>query len=554
MVTTKKKTSEILPETESVTPTPTYQDVYAAGTTGAASPTRVGNRQYANNTGPEVVPEGGEGPVDESGGGGTVSPTPMTYEQWRTAQRNKINQDTQAAKDLANIGYYKSLSEYGSNAAALESMGLTGSGYSNYLNSQAYAQRQSAYANADAQRAQSMFDLDTKYMEYLDQQEREEKQRQDTINSNFVTAMGSITADTTDTEIEQMAALGFSEPQIESLKTQRNSLKQQRTDAETKAATEKQKTAYQTILGMIKYDTPDEVIKQWAASLGLDATDSDGNDSAYITDAIKYRNALADESDKLKYIDILGNLTYETTEAWIDELAKAYGWITTDENGVETSNDYVNALKAARLNRIKEYLATLDPSEIDKETLDALFPNGADDTNYGSIYTEYLSKVKENSGGTVDFLVDGKLISENEARAALAAIKDVADPEVYAELEKEYNNLYTPVTIGAKLGTDVGGRLRVDKTGDNFEVKYTNSDGTVHTYNVQNGGKVGKDDKDSAVLSFITNGQIGDGEVFKWNGALYLRVGSNIIRVERRATNAHRWTGGQGYNSLFNLF
>lgn len=93
----------------------------------------------------------------------------MTYEQWLQQAKNNAAQTRDTAISNANINYQKSKSEYGNKAEALRNMGLTGAGYSDYLNGQAYAQMQGAVSNAYAQERQTNFDLDAKYMDYLEQ-------------------------------------------------------------------------------------------------------------------------------------------------------------------------------------------------------------------------------------------------------------------------------------------------------------------------------------------------------------------------------------------------
>lgn len=100
-------------------------------------------------------------------GDGVVAEEPMTYEQY-IAEQKKLEEENyqtalkeaeayreRAAVD-ANTSYAQNMSTYGVNAETLARMGLTGSGYSDYLNAQAYAQKRS-----DLQQAESNY-LDMK--------------------------------------------------------------------------------------------------------------------------------------------------------------------------------------------------------------------------------------------------------------------------------------------------------------------------------------------------------------------------------------------------------
>lgn len=115
--------------------------------------------------------------VDESGNPITSESeskeeTPkLGYTEWLDLQKTNIAQayedakkaaETQRQRAVHNAGgmYQQALSQYGANAAAMSAMGLTGSGYTKYLDSQALAQKQGAInaANSDYQSALSSAD------------------------------------------------------------------------------------------------------------------------------------------------------------------------------------------------------------------------------------------------------------------------------------------------------------------------------------------------------------------------------------------------------------
>lgn len=62
----------------------------------------------------------------------------------------KIEEDRQAGIRNANAAYEQSKATYGANAESLRRMGLTGSGYSDYLNASAYAASRGEIANVNA--------------------------------------------------------------------------------------------------------------------------------------------------------------------------------------------------------------------------------------------------------------------------------------------------------------------------------------------------------------------------------------------------------------------
>lgn len=98
--------------------------------TEAATPT-AGTSPEEGETAPATTP--------------TTTPT-MTYEQFLTQQYETARQ-----KQIidANSAYQKSLATYGANAEAAASMGLTGSGYGEYLTGKAYATQRGEVASAN---------------------------------------------------------------------------------------------------------------------------------------------------------------------------------------------------------------------------------------------------------------------------------------------------------------------------------------------------------------------------------------------------------------------
>ena len=118
---------------------------------------------------------GGSGRITGNGEGGEKEVPKLEYQEWLEFQYNnaKNSAETQRQRAIHDAGgtYQQALSQYGSNAAAMSAMGLTGSGYSSYLNSQALAQKQGAInaANSDYQSALSKAETDARglYAEYL---------------------------------------------------------------------------------------------------------------------------------------------------------------------------------------------------------------------------------------------------------------------------------------------------------------------------------------------------------------------------------------------------
>lgn len=150
---------------------------------------------------------------------GTSTETPkMDFEQWYENTKKNAETDRQKAVVNARNNYEHSLSAYGSNAAKLGNMGLAGSGYTDYLDSQAYAQMRADQNAAAATKAATIADADAKYVQYLDEKETSKSN----AYANMMTNIGSYTT----TQIDSLGKqLGFSDPQIAELKAARKSYK-----------------------------------------------------------------------------------------------------------------------------------------------------------------------------------------------------------------------------------------------------------------------------------------------------------------------------------------
>lgn len=209
------------------------------------------NPSYVSLTGysnPEPLPTDGK---ETTGGAGSNSDgekgeaTPMSFVQYITSLKSKADESYQqsvanaelerqrASVDAQNT-YDRGRSSYGSNAEALSAMGLTGSGYGQYLDSKAYAQmrgdmnaanalKSAAVTDAEARRENAYAQADASYMDYLNTQETNKKNEETAKQNAYISMLGTITADTPLSEIENLAnAYGLSPEQIETLKATRN--------------------------------------------------------------------------------------------------------------------------------------------------------------------------------------------------------------------------------------------------------------------------------------------------------------------------------------------
>lgn len=135
----------------------------------------------------------------------------------------------------ANNSYARNLSSYGAKADALASMGLTGSGYSQYLDSQAYAQNRNDISVAGAQKAAAQNEADLAYSKnvrdtnafYRDLKNKNATDLYTYREGIFNKVLEGITNGTyTAADIDKLAPLyNFDQPQIDVLTTAADSYK-----------------------------------------------------------------------------------------------------------------------------------------------------------------------------------------------------------------------------------------------------------------------------------------------------------------------------------------
>lgn len=160
-------------------------------------------------------------------GGETIIETqPMSYEEYILSLKSKADDTYKRSIINAQNTYDHSRSAYGENAAALGNMGLTGSGYSQYLDSKAYAQRSADMNAAGSVRADAYANADAKYMDYLNQKETNAKnealQKETNAKNAYMSIYEALTKDATtysSADIDRLGAqMGLTPEQISGLK------------------------------------------------------------------------------------------------------------------------------------------------------------------------------------------------------------------------------------------------------------------------------------------------------------------------------------------------
>lgn len=238
----------------------------------------------------------------------------MTYEEYLKESKEKglLKQtETAAANALekatvdAKTAYEQSLATYGANAEALSRMGLTGSGYSDYLTGQAYAQQRADISKATADYNKTM--NAAAYQDYLNYQTEADKYK-----SNYIKLYNDVlTGKYGKSDIDSIAAqYGIS--------TDSEDYANLGTAADT-YETNRQSQIYASLLGDL-YDngyTSDE-IKSIAEAYGL-------TDGSYLEKLTDTATSIADkaylEDARTKVFDgMFEGLSYEDAKESLDEI------------------------------------------------------------------------------------------------------------------------------------------------------------------------------------------------------------------------------------------
>lgn len=187
----------------------------------------VGGEGKLPTTKPGLPPIPKTEPSGKDEGGETIIETqPMSYEEYILSLKSKADDTYKRSIINAQNTYDHSRSAYGENAAALGNMGLTGSGYSQYLDSKAYAQRSADMNAAGAVRADAYANADAKFMDYLNQKETEAKnealQKETNAKNAYMSLYEALTKDPTtysSADIDRLGAqMGLTPEQVSGLK------------------------------------------------------------------------------------------------------------------------------------------------------------------------------------------------------------------------------------------------------------------------------------------------------------------------------------------------
>lgn len=346
----------------------------------------------------------------------SATETPATYEEYLSQQRDLLDKrkedadrQAEAAKERAAVdaqaSYAQNMATYGTNAETLAQMGLQGGGYSDYINSQAYAQKRADVQQANALEQQAKTQNNATYEEALSEINKsgiEYKEKQAEKKDGIYASLweGAINPDSGYTE-ESVASIGreygLSEEQITEL---------QGIVAQTKEKREAEKQA---------------AIKQAA----LDAINS-------------------------------GSVTESNLESYLDTL-KGQGASNKDIADIRETyqstcyNDYMAAITGGTLSSTKEIDDAFKAGNLSQEHYDSLKKAWNDDINTDSNAFDGYDSYEAAKRDYEEILKNSWLSAETKAKLE-KSFKSYETKKYESNVSSGYNGHSSTVTLNTPNG------------------------------------------------------------------------------------------------------
>lgn len=481
---------------------PTINRTTASGSKPQTSPMTYGQQLAAaaqQQTSTESTPDtsggtGATGSTGATGGSTTGSGEVDTYEEFLLKQegfykeqldklnaqieQNKQNALQQAESEReravidARSSYEQNKATYGANAEQLAAMGLSGSGYSDYLNQQAYATQRAETQNANAQAEATKLAA-------------EQQANSDKLNAELSYA------ENMQGNAEKLAQY------------------QQQKAEEAKAEEEQKKQYYASLLTSANTG---EYTSEQIASLGAQY----GLDEAQISQLQAAADKYKSDQQSLSYTEALQMISDYGADLDVS-------YLETLLNTGSVSQEQYDQLMAQYS---KELIESGDLANEDTDKIDDLHQSG-------QISEEDYNKQKEQWNSQIDtsdaFFNSGSM-SASEAKKQLDKIlnNEWTSEENKKALQKTYDSLYKVVTNDVRFNNDGGwwifGSTDMDDVDNNFSL----IDNSGFKYRIESGGKV----TDSAITSIARD--VADGSIFGLRGQIYYKKDGNVYLVRKR--------------------
>lgn len=481
---------------------PTINRTTASGSKPQTSPMTYGQQLAAaaqQQTPTESTPDtsGGTGATGSTGstGGSTAGSGEVdTYEEFLLKQegfykeqldklnaqieQNKQNALQQAESEReravidARSSYAQNLAAYGANAEQLAAMGLSGSGYSDYLNQQAYATQRAETQNANAQAEATKVAA-------------EQQANSDKLNAELSYA------ENMQNNAEKLAQY------------------QQQKAEEAKAEEEQKKQYYAALLTSANTG---EYTSDQLASLGAQY----GLDEVQISQLQAAADKYKSDQQALSYTEALQMISDYVAD-------RDVSYLETLLNTGSISQEQYNQLMTQYS---KELVESGDVATEDTDKIDDLHQSGQiSDADYNKQKEQWNSQID-----TSDTFFNSGSMSATEAKKQLDNIlnNEWTSEENKKALQKTYDRLYKVVTNDVRFNNDGGwwifGSTDMGSVGNNFSL----IDDSGFKYRIESGGEV----TDTAIKSLAND--IADGSVFGVRNQIYYKKDGKVYLVQKR--------------------
>lgn len=361
--------------------------------------------------------------------------------------------------------YEQNKATYGTNAEQMADMGLSGSGYSDYINSQAYAtqraEQQAANANAETTKQNAQYVADQNKLA------AEQQANSDKLNAELTYA-------------ENMANNDAAIAQYRTQKEEEAKAKAEQEEAERKAY-------YAELLGYANNGSyTQEQLAQLGAQYGLSEEQLKSLDDAALT----YK----DNTYKQNYAEALDNITNygaDLDASYLDNMLKM------DLITQEQYNDLKNQLNTKLTDEIKQNVTNGDSEAIQAniDNADKYYSEGKiTQEQYQSVYNDYVGSAVGGVSNVDDYQSVKKTLDEYKNSGKLS--------------QAQYDNLLSKMKKNTTKKLDSsqykvsGLSTALDKT-DDIDVKINGV-----TYDLVSGSRVEKDSTKS-LLNEVATGNSG---------------------------------------------
>lgn len=494
---------ERMPQTKEKTDTSYSENLLNAAAQQPTTPMTYG-QQLAAAASPQQTPT--ESSPDTSGGTGAMGSTGSTggstagsgevdtYEEFLLKQedfykeqldklnaqieQNKQNALQQAESEReravidARSSYEQNKATYGANAEQLAAMGLSGSGYSDYLNQQAYATQRAETQNANAQAEATKVAA-------------EQQANSDKLNAELSYA------ENVQSNAEKLAQY------------------QQQKAEEAKAEEEQKKQYYAALLTSANTG---EYTSDQLASLGAQY----GLDEVQISQLQAAADKYKSDQQSLSYTEALQMISDYGADLDIS-------YLETLLNTGSISQEQYNQLMAQYS---KELVESGDVATEDTDKIDDLHQSGQiSDADYNKQKEQWNSQID-----TSDAFFNSGSMSATEAKKQLDKIlnNEWTSEENKKALRKTYDRLYKVVTNDVRFNNDGGwwifGSSDMGDVGNNISL----IDDSGFKYRIESGGEV----TDAAIKSFASG--VANGSVFGARGQIYYKKDEKVYLIQKR--------------------